>query len=174
MTDFFKELEQIQLSLRKIEKDTDILQENYNERLTAVNPSDRKSNYLNLLIKKLTQVSSADFGTSKIHLHHITSIQRNVNNVYSGLGQECEKLAAEVDRTSREVKTKLEAIAKNDPNSMRKLIVNPLIAHLTCFSERKADAGPTSRTEDKKKCSFDTGARFHSRNGKVPRNSITV
>ncbi len=45
MTDFFKEVEQIQLSLRKIEKDTDILQDNYNERLTKVNPSERKSNY---------------------------------------------------------------------------------------------------------------------------------
>eukprot|EP00029_Vermamoeba_vermiformis_P011750 TRINITY_DN6551_c0_g1_i1.p1 TRINITY_DN6551_c0_g1~~TRINITY_DN6551_c0_g1_i1.p1 ORF type:complete len:338 (-),score=46.22 TRINITY_DN6551_c0_g1_i1:54-1067(-) len=75
MTDFFRQVQQIQISLRKIEGDTEKLQANYNDRLTIVNPSDRRR-----------------------------------------LGLESEKLVADINRTSRQVKNSLEDIAKNDPN----------------------------------------------------------
>jgi t-SNARE complex subunit (syntaxin) len=75
MTDFFRQVERIQMSIRKIESDTHVLQENFNERLVKINPADRRR-----------------------------------------LGQESEKLVTEINRTSRDVKNKLEEIAKNDPN----------------------------------------------------------
>jgi t-SNARE complex subunit (syntaxin) len=75
MTDFFRQVQQIQLSIRKLESNTDLLHENYNDRLTKINPAERRR-----------------------------------------LGQESEKLIGEINRTSREVKNKLEEIAKNDPN----------------------------------------------------------
>lgn len=75
MTDFFRQVQQIQLSIKKLETDTDLLKENYNDRLTKINPSDRRR-----------------------------------------LVQEGEKLVTEINKTSRDVKNKLEEIAKNDPN----------------------------------------------------------
>lgn len=46
MSEFFQQAQQIQMSIRKIESDTQVLHENYNDRLVKINPADKRSKML--------------------------------------------------------------------------------------------------------------------------------
>ena len=175
MTDFFRQVERIQMSIRKIESDTHVLQENFNERLVKINPADRRSKFirrlggLEITIWYVRQWISSSEANSL--LREIT-IAVSCVIYYIGLGQESEKLVTEINRTSRDVKNKLEEIAKNDPNSTHKPFI--ILVFISYSSHRTASSSLGCRRKDQKECPRDASARFYSRNGKISTSASSV
>jgi hypothetical protein len=84
MTDFFRQVERIQMSIRKIESDTHVLQENFNERLVKINPADRRSKFirrlvgLEITIWYVRQWISSSEANSPFARDHYCCIVRNI------------------------------------------------------------------------------------------------
>ena len=118
MSDFFSGVNDVRISMKKIQNNIELLEEKYTEQLQKINPKDKKREYLLEYFDFAVSVwQDREFNSPhSVVSHYIYTLIAcpNAILIFAGLGNEADQIVDDTNKIANEVKEKLELMVKTD------------------------------------------------------------
>lgn len=118
MSDFFSGVNDVRISMKKIQNNIELLEEKYTEQLQKINPKDKKREYLLEYFDFAVSVwQDREFNSPRpVVSHYVYTLIAcpNVILIFAGLGNEADQIVDDTNKIANEVKEKLELMVKTD------------------------------------------------------------